>query len=97
MENHDSESELEQCEVHPQTGARCVGMMTEGPSVNGVEKRTEFNRDEKEKTKMRKGKLKTIGKKAGHCTNRESGTARLHILPCQYLEEKQKNKRKIDN
>lgn len=47
MENHDSESELGQRRCILQTGTRCVGMMTEGPSVNGVEKRTGEIRDER--------------------------------------------------
>lgn len=48
MENHDSEPESwgnVKCIL--QTGMECVGMMREGPSVNGEEKRTSEIRDKR--------------------------------------------------
>lgn len=48
MENRDSEPESwgnVKCML--QTGMGCVGMMREGPSVNGVEKRTGEIRDKR--------------------------------------------------
>lgn len=47
MENHDSESELGQCEVHPPNWNEMCWDDDEGPSVNGVEKRTGEIRDER--------------------------------------------------